>query len=263
MFNNLPFRSGKAFSFRVPADLKDVYYSYAGRGRSSMTVTACRVPKNLNDNKNGMHSVALSMDRQYPVKMRSFVRNQRPDLQDCDWGVYVGCLDSSGCSGEITIWWDRWDGSSSRGAGAANTETSSTSGQSASGDVATTVAPPTASATDIGDAGTNGNDAALVGYGCRIEGRLRQGDYDNFTFFFPGGAFRAFSESSLDLVADLLDSKGQRVARSGVDTPQFDLRGNYPQGKYFLQVRVMHHAGAGSYQIHLGPDSGCRVAERP
>jgi hypothetical protein len=271
-FDNLPFRSGKSFTFAVPGDLKDVYYSYAGRNGASMNVTACRVAKDLNDNAKGMLTAPLGGSKKYPAKLRSFTRDQRPDLQNCQWGVYVACFDQSGCSGEITIWWDRWDGTSSRGTGPAGANTPYASGHSSTGDPAgrsspdgagKTNPPPAGAGADIGDAGTNNNDAALIGYGCRVDGHLRQGDYDNFTFFFPGGALRAWSSGGLNLVADLLDSKGQKLARSGVDTPQFDIQGNFPAGKYFLQVRVMHHAGAGSYRIHLGPDSGCKVTERP
>jgi hypothetical protein len=130
----------------------------------------------------------------------------------------------------------------------------------------TAVAPPTppaASGDDLGDAGTSNMEAARISYGCRVDGTLRQGDYDNFAFYFPGGAFRARSAGGLDLVADLIDSQGQRVACSGVDTPQFDPQGNYPAGQYYLIVRVMHHAGAGPYQVQLGPDTGCLVSERP
>jgi hypothetical protein len=88
-------------------------------------------------------------------------------------------------------------------------------------------------------------------------------DYGNFVFFHLGGPFRAFSMGGLNLVADLLDGRGERVARSGVDTPQSDIAGTYPAGRHYLQVRVMHHAGAGPYMIQLGPESGCRLTDRP
>ncbi len=266
-YENLAYNKGRAFSFPVPADLKAVWYSFAGRGKAAMTVTACRIPQNLNDNKNGMHSGAiLGVERKYPVQMRSFSRNQRPDLQNCSWGVFVSCIDPSGCEGVISVWWDKWDGTSSRGTDPDATARPGAGGQAggeSTGAAETPTPPPAASGADIGDAGTNNMEAARIQYGCRVEGTLRQGDYDNFAFFFPGGAFRARSAAGLDLVADLLDAKGRKLARAGADTPQFDIQGNYPAGQYYLIIRVMHHAGAGPYQVQLGPDTGCHVTERP
>jgi hypothetical protein len=113
-----------------------------------------------------------------------------------------------------------------------------------------------------GDAGTNNNDAARIPYNCRIDGALARGDYDAYTFEHSGGTFRASSEGNLDLVADLIRaSDGETLARSGVDTPQFNIEGDLDAGRYILTLRVMHHAGAGPYGVILGNPGSCIVEE--
>lgn len=113
-----------------------------------------------------------------------------------------------------------------------------------------------------GDAGTNNTEAAAIRYHCRINGALAQGDYDAYAFDFPGGDFRAESSGNLNLVADLIRaSDGEMLARSGVDTQQFLIEGPLPAGRYILQVRVMHHAGAGPYSVMLGQPGACVVEE--
>lgn len=263
-FDAMAFNGGRAFSFPVPGDLKAVHYAFEGRGNSVMRVAACRTPQHLNDTANSLLTTDVMLGKSYPRQVISFARGQRPELQNCNWGAWIQCLDRAGCSGRVTLWWDTWSGVSSRGDSAGRSRPEPTEIRRL--EPADPVLPPASEPSGtiaVGDAGTNNNDAALVGYGCRISGELRQGDYDNFVFFFPGGPFRAHSLGSLNLVADLLDAAGRQVARSGVDTTQFDINGTWPGGKYYLQVRVMHHAGAGPYQIQLGPDSGCRIADTP
>lgn len=113
-----------------------------------------------------------------------------------------------------------------------------------------------------GDAGTNNTEAAVIRYNCRVAGALAKGDYDAYTFEFPGGEFLAESAGTLNLVADLIRaSDGEVLARSGVDTTQFRIDGPLDAGRYILQVRVMNHAGAGPYTVTLGTPGACVVEE--
>jgi hypothetical protein len=208
-FDNLAFNAAKTFTFPVPKNLKVVSYSYAGRGNATLTVAACRVPLHMNDRERRMLGGGrLRPDQEYPKEVHAFDRDQRPEDQGCDWGALVTCNDSHGCTGVVTVQWETWGGPSSGGA----TEPPSQGGgvEPPAGGEATQSEPASGRSTgggeiDLGDAGTLNNDAALVGYGCRIDGSLRKGDYDNFVFFFTGGPFRAVSSSGLNLVADLLD----------------------------------------------------------
>lgn len=113
-----------------------------------------------------------------------------------------------------------------------------------------------------GDAGTNNNDAAAIPYNCRIDGAIASGDYDAFTFNFPGGAFRAASQGDLNLVADLIRaSDGATLARHGTETQQFLIEGDLPADRYILTLRVMFHAGAGDYGVTLGAPGACAVRD--
>lgn len=70
------------------------------------------------------------------------------------------------------------------------------------------------------------------------------------------------SAGQLDLVADLLNDRGELLARSGADSRQFRIEGDYPAGRYILQVRVMYHAGEGSYELRFGSGNTCVLRER-
>ncbi len=122
--------------------------------------------------------------------------------------------------------------------------TSSTSG--------VVVSPP--AATSFADPGGSMALGRLVTYPSRIEGYMAQGDYDMFTFDFPGGAFTARSTGGLNLVADLWDARsGKSIARAIATSGSFSFTmPNLPPGRYGLQVRVMHHAGSGDYGLELG-----------
>jgi len=133
------------------------------------------------------------------------------------------------------------------------------SAQAASTHHGTPLAKP---GTRIADAGSQNTSAAFVPYSCRIQGHVRQGDYDSFAFDFPGGQLRAVSYQGLNLVADLIRATdGAVLQRHGVDTGPFSLSANVPAGRYIIQVRVMHHAGAGPYVIDLGQPSSCQISE--
>jgi hypothetical protein len=75
-----------------------------------------------------------------------------------------------------------------------------------------------------------------------------------YKFYFPGGILNDHSKGNLDLVADLLNSKEERVARdiTSGEGNNFKITGNYPAGLYYIQIRVMHHGGEGPYELCLG-----------
>lgn len=103
---------------------------------------------------------------------------------------------------------------------------------------------------------TSGN-ATVIPYQCKVQAYINRGDYDTFRFDFPGGKVRIASQGNLDLVADLWDSKGNRIARDGQDTKKdFIIEKDLPPGTYYVQIRVMYHAGEGPYTLILGDGSG-------
>ena len=62
-------------------------------------------------------------------------------------------------------------------------------------------------------AGTWFPSATTLEYDSRLKGYIKRGDYDMYKFYFPGENLRAYSRGNLDLVADLLNDKQERLAR--------------------------------------------------
>jgi hypothetical protein len=257
-FNQMGRLQGLTYSFGVPGGLRRVLWSYSGKGKAVMTVAACRVPRNIGDNKprGVIGDAELTTNRQFPAVMLRLSRGQSPDMQNCNWGAFVWCIDANGCNGRVTIWWERWDGT--------DDDRPRAKAERPVEDIKPSPSQPTdlGGVVDVGDAGTLNNYAAKIRYDCRVDGNILRGDYDAFTFEFSGGRMIVSSSGDLDLVADLLDDRGQMIARSGTETRQFRIEGTYRPGRYILQVRVMHHAGEGSYQIQLGASSNCLVREQ-
>lgn len=147
-YNNIAFREGQAFTFPVPGNLRSVSWSWTGSGMAGIAFAACRVPTTAKrSGPNGMLLTDTAPGHAYPAIIREFSLGQRPDLQDCRWGAYVGCLDQNGCSGIVTITWEQWENASE------------TPNKNTPGDVSRDLPPeavpekPTPPARDIGDAG--------------------------------------------------------------------------------------------------------------
>ncbi len=118
--------------------------------------------------------------------------------------------------------------------------------------------PVTSQPLVIGEAPTGTSAGApLLPYNCKVQAYINRGDYDTFRFDFPGGKVRIASEGGLDLVADLWDAKGNRLARDGQDAKKdFLIEKDLPPGTYYIQVRFMYHAGEGPYTLILGNGRG-------
>lgn len=104
--------------------------------------------------------------------------------------------------------------------------------------------------------------ALKVGYPATIQANMTQGDYDTYLFDFAGGTFQAHSSSTLNLVADLLDTEGKMITRAMAANGTFQFNQTLPAGRYGIIVRVMHHAGAGAYEMILGSGTGSRYREQ-
>jgi hypothetical protein len=114
----------------------------------------------------------------------------------------------------------------------------------------------------VNEAPATSANATVLPYKCKVQAYIDRGDYDTFRFDFPGGKMRIASESNLDLVADLWDSKGNRIARDGEDAKKdFIIEKDLPAGTYYIQIRVMFHAGEGPYNLILGDGSGPLLRE--
>lgn len=114
----------------------------------------------------------------------------------------------------------------------------------------------------IKEAGRTSADAALVPYNATIEAYINRNDYDTFRFDFPGGKMRVASRGNLDIVADLWDSRGNMLARSGQDAGKdFYIEKDLPAGTYYIQVRYMYHAGEGPYTLILGDGNAAFLKE--
>lgn len=121
--------------------------------------------------------------------------------------------------------------------------------------------PPSPGRTvEVGEIGQAFAQALKVDYPSVVQGTMGQQDYDTVLFDFPGGAFHARARSQLNLVIDLLDANGKALSRSFGPGGFFDM--NLPAGRYGLIVRVMNHAGTGSYEITLGSGAGVHYRER-
>lgn len=108
---------------------------------------------------------------------------------------------------------------------------------------------------------TSGN-ATVIPYNSTVRAYINRSDYDTFRFDFPGGRMRVASRGGLDIVADLWDAKGNRIARDGQDAKKdFVIEANLPPGTYYIQVRFMYHAGEGPYTLILGDGSGPVLTE--
>jgi lysophospholipase L1-like esterase len=103
--------------------------------------------------------------------------------------------------------------------------------------------------------------ALQVRYPSVLAAQMGEKDYDTVLFDFPGGSFRAWTNSKLNLVADLLDAQGTMITRAIGANLQFNQ--SLPPGRYGIIVRVMNYAGTGPYELVLGSESGPRFVERP
>jgi len=108
---------------------------------------------------------------------------------------------------------------------------------------------------------TSGN-ATVIPYNSTVHAYINRSDYDTFRFDFPGGRMRIASQSGLDIVADLWDAKGARLARDGQDTRKdFLIEADLPAGTYYIQIRYMYHAGEGPYTLILGNGASAVLKE--
>lgn len=114
----------------------------------------------------------------------------------------------------------------------------------------------------VPEVGQSYAQALLVGYPATIQASMTQGDYDTFLFDFAGGHFQAHSRSTLDLVADLLDSEGKMITRARANNGTFTFSQDLPAGRYGIIIRVMYHAGAGNYELLLGSGAGPSYREQ-
>ncbi|HOW55183.1 MAG TPA: hypothetical protein PLR60_11080 [Syntrophorhabdaceae bacterium] len=109
----------------------------------------------------------------------------------------------------------------------------------------------------VKEAPATSSGAAVVPYNCKVQAYINRGDYDTFRFDFPGGKMRVASQGDLDIVADLWDEKGNRLARDGQDAKKdFVIEKELPPGVYYIQIRYMYHSGEGPYTLILGDGSG-------
>jgi len=109
----------------------------------------------------------------------------------------------------------------------------------------------------VNEAPATSANATVLPYNCKVQAYIDRGDYDTFRFDFPGGKMRITSDSGLDLVADLWDAKGNRLARDGEDAKKdFLIEKDLPPGTYYIQIRFMYHAGEGPYNLILGNGTG-------
>jgi hypothetical protein len=108
---------------------------------------------------------------------------------------------------------------------------------------------------------TSGN-ATVIPYNSTVHAYINRSDYDTFRFDFPGGRMRIASQGGLDIVADLWDAKGARLARDGQDTRKdFLIEADLPAGTYYIQIRYMYHAGEGPYTLILGNGASAVLKE--
>ena len=135
----------------------------------------------------------------------------------------------------------------------------STPGQT-SGSTSVSPQPPVGGAPQsliIKEAPATSGNATVIPYNCRVQAYINRGDYDTFRFDFPGGKLRVASQGNLDIVADLWDARGNRLARDGQDARKdFLIEKDLPPGTYYIQIRFMYHAGEGPYTLILGNGSG-------
>jgi hypothetical protein len=103
--------------------------------------------------------------------------------------------------------------------------------------------------------------ALQILYPSVLAAQMGDKDSDTVLFDFPGGPFQARTASRLDLVADLLDGKGQMIARTRGANLQFNQE--LPRGRYGILLKVTNHAGTGPYELILGNGTGPRFEERP
>ncbi|MDD5393519.1 MAG: hypothetical protein PHE17_10925 [Thiothrix sp.] len=111
---------------------------------------------------------------------------------------------------------------------------------------------------------TADNTSPALAYPSTVKAYIQRGDYDTFRVEFPGGKFTVSSQGGLDIVADLWDDKGNRLARAGDDAKaDFTLtQADLPAGIYYLQVRYMYHAGEGNYSMVLGDGGNATYQEQ-
>ncbi|MDQ7825116.1 MAG: hypothetical protein RDV48_20105 [Candidatus Eremiobacteraeota bacterium] len=113
--------------------------------------------------------------------------------------------------------------------------------------------PPPGGGIFLQEAPISGTGAPVVPYNCKVKAYINKGDYDTFRVDFKGGHFKASSQGSLDLVADLWDARGRSMARAGQEGgANFTLEKELPAGTYYVHIRVMHHGGEGPYVLVLG-----------
>lgn len=127
---------------------------------------------------------------------------------------------------------------------------------------ASTGADPGRPAKVVPEVGQSYAQALDVGYPATVEAYMSENDYDTYLFDFPGGTFHAHSASSLDLVADLLDSTGGFLARAQATNGAFRFDRQLAKGRYGLIIRVMNHAGTGPYMLTLGTGAGTFYREQ-
>jgi hypothetical protein len=122
---------------------------------------------------------------------------------------------------------------------------------------------PSGRPVSIAEAGTWMGSATAIEYDSHVKAYIKKNDYDMFKFYFPGGGLQIYSKGNLDLVADLFDSAQKRIARdrSSGSGNNFMFRGNYPEGVYYIQIRVMYHGGQGPYEFILGNGQSNRYNE--
>ena len=114
----------------------------------------------------------------------------------------------------------------------------------------------------VKEAGRTSADATPVPYNSTIQAYINRSDYDTFRFDFPGGKMRIASRGNLDIVADLWDSQGKRLARDGQDAKKdFFIEMDLPAGTYYIQIRYMYHAGEGPYTLILGDGNAAVLKE--
>jgi hypothetical protein len=108
---------------------------------------------------------------------------------------------------------------------------------------------------------TSGN-ATVIPWNSTVHAYINRSDYDTFRFDFPGGRMRIASRGGLDIVADLWDAKGNRLARDGeTSAKDFVIEKDLPAGTYYIQIRFMYHAGEGPYTLILGNGASAVLRE--
>lgn len=114
----------------------------------------------------------------------------------------------------------------------------------------------------VAEAPATSAGATVIPYNSTVRAYINRSDYDTFRFDFTGGRMRIASRGGLDIVADLWDAKGNRLARDGQDARKdFVIEANLPAGTYYIQIRYMYHGGEGPYTLILGSGSGPVLTE--